>query len=177
MQATRLEASVTDQTVAPIRIGRPPVWTSETIERATEAIIERIVGGESLRTICRDKDMPSTTTVFEWLAGNSAFAERYARARDAQADAAFEEIGEVARKVRDGKIDPHAGRVFIDAVKWQAGKLAPSKYGDRIDHVVRPANAAEISDAELAQAVRSGTTQIVGKSVELIEHNARNTDE
>jgi hypothetical protein len=40
-----------------------------------EAIGERVVSGESLRTICVNPAMPARATVFRWLASNQEFRQ------------------------------------------------------------------------------------------------------
>lgn len=108
-------------------------------------ICERIADGESLRTICLDEAMPAKSTVFKWLAALPDFADQYARAREAQADALFDDILDIADtpmegvKVKDGPngIETTTGdmiehrKLRVDARRWMAGKLAPKKYGDK----------------------------------------------
>jgi hypothetical protein len=74
-------------------------------------------------------------TILDWLDQNPAFACQYARAREAQGDGFDDEIIETREKVANGDLDPNAGRVIIDSLKWQAGKRVPKRYGDRIAHV------------------------------------------
>lgn len=97
-------------------------------QKTFDTICDRLVSGESLRSICRDKAMPSTTTVFKWLAERPDTAEQYARARETQADAIVDEIVEIA----DTEDDSAKARVRIDARKWVAGKMRPKKYGDKL---------------------------------------------
>lgn len=111
------------------------------------AICDRLEHGETLRSIVLDPLMPSRTTVFKWIHQNEAFAELYARARDAQADHFAEEIVDIADsepslifKNVDGvdvaSVDSTAVnllRLRIDARKWYASKVAPKKYGDKIE--------------------------------------------
>lgn len=113
-------------------------------------ICDRISDGESVRAICRDPEMPSKTSVFEWLAEYPEFATMYAAAKDECADTYADEIVEIAdeyelkelkgddgqvRVVYDG-VAVARNRLRVDARKWIAGKLKPKKYGDRIglDH-------------------------------------------
>jgi hypothetical protein len=93
--------------------------------------------------------MPCTTTVCKWLNDFPEFAAQYARAREAQADAIFDEILDIAddgsndwmeRRREDGSVDEvfnheHVTRskLRIDARKWMAGKLRPKVYGDKLD--------------------------------------------
>jgi hypothetical protein len=69
-------------------MGRPSDFTQET----ADAICEGLIDGKSLRTICAGDDMPHKATVCRWLAVNETFRDQYARAREAQADALFDEI-------------------------------------------------------------------------------------
>ncbi|CAN7612317.1 terminase small subunit protein [Neorhizobium sp. LjRoot104] len=118
-------------------------------EATGDRICERIAEGESLRTICRDEDMPAMSTVFKWLASNETFSEQYARARETQADALFDEILDIADtpmigqktkadkegnivEVTTGDMIEHR-RLQVDARKWMAGKLRPKKYGEKPD--------------------------------------------
>ncbi|MHA6731740.1 terminase small subunit-like protein [Devosia sp. A369] len=61
-------------------------------------ICQHMSEGASLRSICRDTKMPDQVTVFRWLADEryTSFREQYAPARDARADAIFDEMLEIA---------------------------------------------------------------------------------
>lgn len=76
------------------KIGRPSDFTQEIVD----AICDKIADGQSLRTICAADDMPARSTVFKWLAdpARSSFVDQYARAREAQAEALFEDILDIA---------------------------------------------------------------------------------
>jgi hypothetical protein len=108
------------------------------------AICDEIAKGTSLRKICDRPDMPSCSTVFKWLSLNDEFAQQYARAREAQADALYDEILDVSRQEParvviaseegsrssvDGGDVQHR-RLLVDSLKWAAGKMKPKKYGD-----------------------------------------------
>jgi hypothetical protein len=127
--------------------GRPSIIS----QQLKDDIVARIAAGQSLNTICKTEGMPHISTVFDWLKRYGDFADSYARARSAQADAKFEAISDITEQVLRGEIDPHAGRVAIDAYKWQAGKLRPSVYGEKIEHVIKSGNAADLTDDELAR--------------------------
>lgn len=125
-------------------------YSPEQVAAHKATICGRIANGESLRQIADDKDMPAASTVFVWLNEDAAFAEQYARAREAQADAIFDEILLIADDGRNDWMerkdqeDANMGwrengealnrsRLRIDARKWMAGKLRPKKYGDKIE--------------------------------------------
>lgn len=124
--------------------GRPSTFSQE----LADVICDGLVEGKSLRRICAGEGMPSASTVCRWLGNSAAFREQYARAREAQADALFDEILDIADDSRnDVKIVGREGeeyevcntefvqraRLRVDARKWMASKLQPKKYGDKVD--------------------------------------------
>jgi hypothetical protein len=58
-------------------MGRPSDYSLELVT----LICAKMGEGESVRSICRDDDMPALSTVFRWLAAHPEFQEQYARAR------------------------------------------------------------------------------------------------
>jgi hypothetical protein len=123
---------------------KPYPWTPE-IEAE---IFERLAKGEALVDICEDDWLPSQRTVYRRLGDDEEFRQRYAHAREMQADTIFDEILHIAddarndwmeRKGKDEKGWIENGehlqrsRLRIDARKWMAGKLRPKVYGDKID--------------------------------------------
>lgn len=131
-------------------------------DEMADVICERISNGESLKGICEDADTPSKSTVFKWLADIPAFSDKYARAREMQADSIFDEILDIADDARndwmkargsDGEDDryvlngEHVQRMKlrIDARKWMAGKLRPKKYGDKVTNEITGADGGPVS--------------------------------
>ncbi len=121
-------------------MGRPSEFTRET----ADLICERLGNGESLRSICRDDEMPSKTSVMRWLSANEQFRDQYARARESQADYWADEIVEISD---DGKNDTYKdengnvrtdqdviarSRLRVDTRKWLMARMAPKKYGDKL---------------------------------------------
>lgn len=109
--------------------GRPTIYT----EQLADEICLRIAQGQSLRRICFDAHMPDQTTVYDWINKNGGFSQKYARAREDQAETLFDEALDIAREHED----PAKARVQIDTLKWAAGKLRPKKFGDKIEHTVQ----------------------------------------
>lgn len=121
--------------------GRPSAYS----DNLALTICERIANGESLRRICLDEDMPNKGMVFRWLDTNEVFRDQYARAREHQADALFDECLDIADEVvNDSYIDANGNdrtdneaiqrsKLRIDTRKWIAGKLRPKVYGDKQD--------------------------------------------
>lgn len=112
--------------------------------------------------------MPARSTIFKWLGANTEFADQYARAREAQADAIFDDIltiadtmqmGKKVKRMPGGKLETVTGdmiehrRLQVDARKWMAGKLRPKKYGDKIDVEQRTTLEAGDSISALMRAI------------------------
>jgi hypothetical protein len=117
-------------------LGRP----SEFSQKVADQICEEIAKGRSVRAICADKSaefdgLPSERSIYRWLEdeANVAFRQQYARAREAQADGKFEETWEIAKAATAETVQ--VARLQIDTLKWQTGKLAPKKYGEKVAHV------------------------------------------
>ena len=69
-------------------MARPSKFTPEL---AVE-ICRRVADGRSLRSVCRDEDMPNADTVNEWRINRAEFSEQYARARERRAEVLADEI-------------------------------------------------------------------------------------
>jgi len=117
-------------------------------KKMADRICERLANGESLRSICEDKGIPTKTTVFRWLKANEEFRDQYALAREAQADTLFDDILDIADDGRNDWMERRGeedagwqangenirrSQVRIEARKWMAGKLRPKKYGEKIE--------------------------------------------
>ena len=98
-----------------------------------DEICRRLVDGESIRSICADEKMPSRATVLRWGAEDKEFEAKCARAREWQADVIHDDMSDIETGVLSGAIDPQAARVVLSSKQWRASKLAPKKYGDKLD--------------------------------------------
>jgi hypothetical protein len=112
--------------------------------------------GQSLRSICAQKDMPYQATVYRWLTQSEAFRDQYTRAREVQADTLADEVLDIADDAaQDMRVDEQGNervrhevvqrsKLRVDARKWLAGQLAPKKYGDRIQQNISGTNDGAI---------------------------------
>lgn len=104
-------------------------WTPEAMRQAQDVICSQIALGKGLVAILSAEPMmPSQGTFYRWLEADHELRERYALAREQQADTLADQIDEIA----DTETDPQRARNRIDARKWKAGKLRPKVYGDRL---------------------------------------------
>jgi hypothetical protein len=104
-----------------------------------EKILDRIRGGESLKRICKDPDMPYRQYVLGWVTAEippEAFDVRYLRACEARAEGWADEVVDLAD---DGKEDPdpRSRQLRVDTRKWVASKLLKKRFGDKVDVSVR----------------------------------------
>ncbi|MEQ4988038.1 DNA packaging protein [Proteus sp. fly-1089] len=141
--------------------GRPSSYMPEVAEDICKLLME----GESLRQICKRPSLPAISTVMEWLQKHEEFREQYARAREIQAELLAEEIIEIADDSSgdvivddDGKEQTNHERVArsrlrVDARKWYASKLAPKRYGDRIQHEQK-ITITDLTDDELDKRIK-----------------------
>lgn len=143
--------------------GRPSIYTPELAAQ----ICAHIADGKSLRAIAALDGMPHQDTIMAWLDGSKpAFSEQYARAREAQADKLAEEALQIADDGRSDtyldaegneKTDNEAiqrSRLRVDTRKWLASKMAPKKYGDKIQAEHTGANGGAIQVASTVTFVR-----------------------
>lgn len=110
-----------------------------------EAILDKLSIGKSLREICSADGMPSESLVRKWTVQDEEFGAQYARAREAGMEALGDEIlqiadsqeGDVLVKEDGTAIVNHdaiqRAKLRVDTRKWIMSKIAPKKYGDRLD--------------------------------------------
>jgi hypothetical protein len=121
-------------------------------EELAAEICRRMSAGKSLRAVCRDADMPCMATVLNWLRAYPDFVSQYARAREVLHEHWAQEIIEISdtpligvkTKTTDDGVETVEGdmiehrRLQVDARKWLLSKLAPRKYGDKIEVTAVP---------------------------------------
>jgi AcrR family transcriptional regulator len=125
---------------------KPQPTTAERLDAiGITAICERVADCVTLREIAEDAGV-SKGSLIVWL---DSHADQYARALAARIDVLAADILDIADTCRIGTITTEKAngdietktvdmveraRLQIDARKWLAGKMAPKKYGDKIEH-------------------------------------------
>lgn len=144
-----------------------------------DEVLDGIAAGGSLREVCGKPGLPSVTTFMRWLADerNENLRERYARARELQAEYMAEDILAIAdEECTMVKADKHGSqdddgqgntevvfdstavqrnRLRVDARKWLLSKLAPKKYGDKVTQEHTGANGGAIEVHSTVTLVRA----------------------
>lgn len=88
-------------------------------------------------------DLPSVSTIIKELAINANFSAQYAHAREAQAEFILDEAYDILDDNSGDNIETENGAIpnnewisrskaRADFRKWMASRLAPKKYGDKI---------------------------------------------
>jgi hypothetical protein len=91
--------------------------------------------------------MPAQSSVYEWLLRHADFAEKYARARELQAETQFDELTDIVDQppelnhvvdkngeLVEVKFDSSYVawmKLRVDTRKWTAARMAPKKYGEQ----------------------------------------------
>ncbi len=116
------------------------------VERICEIVATTETG---IHHICRaNQEFPHVSNFFRWLAKHAEARDMYARAREAQADLMAANIITIAddssndtKRIRKGEevveVEntewTNRSKLRVDARKWAASKLAPKKYGDKLE--------------------------------------------
>lgn len=126
-------------------MGRPTIRTDE----LEDEILSRLACGESLKDICSEDDKPNIGTVIRWLSKDETFAQRYARAREMQAEVLADQMLEIAddgtndwmaKRDREGnlvgwQLNGEAvarSKLRLEQRRWYAEKLRPKVYGAKV---------------------------------------------
>ena len=112
-----------------VKRGRPPTRPSP--QQCIEEICARIIAGEAIVKICEDTNMPHQAAVYLAMAEDEAFQRRIARAREAQQEAIIDETIDLADTATPENVQ--VVKLQIWARQWRAAKLAPKKYGNRVE--------------------------------------------
>jgi hypothetical protein len=144
---TKTEKKATKQLSKATDIARAPEKQQriEMTEEVIDAILEEIAGGKSLVRVCATPGMPNRTSFLRRVAEDPLLQKRYALAMDVRADVYAEETIDIAD---DGRNDTYLddegnkktdtdvvarSKLRIAARQWYAAKIAPKRYGEKVD--------------------------------------------
>jgi hypothetical protein len=126
-------------------MARPTLHTEE----LEDEILSRLACGESLKAICEEEGKPHIGTVIRWLSKDEGFAQRYARAREMQAETLADEMLEIADddkrdrieikdadgnviRVEQNNVGVARSKLRLEQRRWWAEKLRPKVYGTKV---------------------------------------------
>lgn len=114
-----------------------------TWEEKFEYVCMEVQNGRPLRRAC--PEFMGLEKFYQMLKDSEELSKRYARACDARADKIFDDMLSIAdENSRDTFVDDNGiertdhdviqrSKLMVDTRKWVLAKLAPKKYGDKID--------------------------------------------
>lgn len=122
--------------------GRPRFPYSDNLaDEICEAIASSSKG---LDPLCKDNPhWPSRETIYQWLANNTTFSDKYARAKSRQAEVLVDEIINISDDSSRDTMTNELGvtvsnnaaitrdKLRVDSRKWLCSKLLPRLYGDK----------------------------------------------
>ena len=118
-----------------------------------EVVCESMRDGLSLRKACIEIGI-TASTFLEWVSKDEVLADQYTRAREAMLDKMADELLEIADApvgtTDTGSTDSGAvqkQRLQVDSRKWLLSKLAPKKYGDKVEQTLLGADGGAVQVA------------------------------
>jgi hypothetical protein len=98
-----------------------------------ERIIEGLTDGVPLRVLCRQDDIPSWRTVYDWMNADPSFASRVAYARDLGFEAIAEDILDIADDTPAISDHVQRSKMRIDTRLKLLACWSPKRYGNKQD--------------------------------------------
>lgn len=120
-----------------------------------QQLLERLMLGESMRSICSDDAMPSRRTLARWCDGDDELAAEIIRAREI----GFLDAGDAAVEAAKNAVHPMKGRLAFDAEKWRLERLSQ-------------AFAAKPQKTEINARLQIDGTDVFGKFAGALERAA-----
>jgi hypothetical protein len=123
-------------------------WTDELEDAICAAIA---VTPKGLEEVCEENGFPNARSIYRHLVSSEQFSQKYARGREHQLQLLADQLVPLADKdricqKRTIKADGSEEVVILDQVertklqietrKWLLGKLAPKKYGDKLQQQI-----------------------------------------
>ena len=101
-----------------------------------DKVLSLVAQGYFVAKATKEDGTCSQATFFNWLNHGTdkeiaEKLERYSRAKADRAETIFEEMLEIADDATADDYNPR--RLQIHTRQWMLGKMAPSKYGDKLD--------------------------------------------
>lgn len=144
--------------------GRPSDYDPEI---ASEVCLRISIGSLGLRAVCdSDPRFPDPATFYRWMLSHAELREIYTRAKNEQLQILADEIQQIADELQLGEIVTLKGndrevkiadmlehrKLRIESRKWLLAKLAPKKYGEKLQAEHSGEIAVQISGMKAVRA-------------------------
>ena len=107
-----------------MKLGRP---VEPVPQHIAEDLVHWIASGKTLRSFCRQEQMPAYSSVYEWIRKDPDFSARIARARESGYDAIADECVEII----DSAVDANLAKAQVWTRLQLLAKWDPKRYGER----------------------------------------------
>ncbi|WP_421936595.1 hypothetical protein [Phenylobacterium sp.] len=97
-----------------------------------EAICDRLCLGETLQSVCRDPEMPSVGTVYNWLRAHPEFVDLYRRAKEIAFAYIVETAAEQAPWLETEARSMRELRRIVRAAHRRCAQIAPKAFADGV---------------------------------------------
>lgn len=128
-----------------------------------QTVLALIEAGQSESAACREAGIARST--FRTTALRVGAGADYARALEGLALCQIEAIEQTIQDMREGTIDAQKAKVELDARRWLASRLLPSRFGDRLAVDSAPPRSVPIihSGMTLQEASEAYAASIYGE--------------
>ena len=132
-----------------------------------QAVLQGMRNGLSAFKSCQEAGVPQST-FNRWVDADAKLAEDYAHAREDLIERIANEVMELADSdvpgTGDGKRDWQAiqqRKLQVDSRKWLLSKLAPKKYGDRLELAGDKENPLQVQTIDASKLSTDVLAQII----------------
>lgn len=106
--------------------GRPTKYSEEVIDQ----IINKMIEGRDIVSICEDPGMPPRSSIYDWLDSYPEFRARYAKAKEGLADVYARKILSLAEN--NTPENSAADSIKLRAWTWATSRYAPRLYSEKV---------------------------------------------
>lgn len=138
----------------------------------TDKVLQMLMEGKSATAIVEALGIVSSTLV-SWRERDALFEKAYSRAREVGFDAQADHLDIIA----ENTVDVQRARLMCDNVKWRLARVAPHKYGDRLDINVNSTVDIAAAIEEGKRRALSGSYQSTAEDAEVVETKALPSNE
>ena len=93
-----------------------------------------------------------------WIHDSPERAEAWKAAKSQAADRFADVVAETIGQVKDGTLDPNQAKVISSNAQWLASRMAPAKWGDRIQVDAQVLDVTQLHLDQLRSALRTVST-------------------
>lgn len=134
------------------------VWTDDLVER----LCEEIASGRGITEVSQESWCPSEPSIYRKMAKDEAFCAKINKARAAQQEYEADQCVKMADMATPE--DWQVVKLRIWARQWRASKLAPKKYGEKLELAGNPdAPLTGMSETQLDERIAALMAKTNGK--------------